>query len=356
MAFITGGIMEKLFRVVSSLALTFLLIFAVHFLSIAGVGVLSYISVTNFYIILAVFPFFCYFTLSIPLAKLLLAFVKLLERKLCEGSAKELLFGIGGALAGVLIAYALAKSISFAVYFNEMLYLLVFLVFGSLGYRVGAAKSKEVSLFDSKAASLSYGKPKILDTSVIIDGRILDLLSTGFIEGKIIIPTFILEELRHIADSSDALKRNRGRLGLDVLNQIKNLDRVEVEIIEWMPPDKSHTFEVDIMLIKMAQELNCCVLTNDLNLNKVAGLHKVQVLNINELSNAVKSMVLPGQEMTVFIVKEGKEFNQGVAYLNDGTMIVIEDGKKFIETNVEIIVTSVLQTPAGRMIFGKYKG
>ncbi len=193
----------------------------------------------------------------------------------------------------------------------------------------------------------------LLDTSVIIDGRIIDLCQTKFIEGRLIIPRFVLKELQQIADSSDALKRNRGRRGLDILNRIKKLEGVVVKIHD---EDFPEITEVDAKLVKMAKVLDGKVFTNDYNLNKVAELEGVTVLNINELSNALKPVVLPGEEMEVKIVKEGKEFNQGIAYLDDGTMVVVEEARRLIGQTLSIAVTSVLQTSAGRMIFGKYEG
>jgi uncharacterized protein YacL len=187
---------------------------------------------------------------------------------------------------------------------------------------------------------------------VIIDGRIFDICQTGFIEGTLIIPNFVLEELRHIADSSDNLKRNRGRRGLDILNKIQKELSIEVQIYEKDFPDIA---EVDSKLLKLAQILNGKVITNDYNLNKVAEFQGVSVLNINELANAVKPVVLPGEEMHIQVVKDGKEAGQGVAYLDDGTMIVVEGGRKHIGEFMDVVVTSVLQTAAGRMIFAKQK-
>lgn len=199
---------------------------------------------------------------------------------------------------------------------------------------------------------IGVSQPKILDTSVIIDGRIFDIFKTGFIEGPIIIPAFVLEELRHIADSSDNLKRARGRRGLDILNQIQKELPIAVEICE---KDFPNIVEVDSKLLKLAQVLNGKVITNDFNLNKVAEFQGVAVLNINELANGVKPVVIPGEEMQLQIIKDGKESGQGIAYLDDGTMIVIEGGKRHVGEHVEVIVTSVLQTAAGRMIFGRIK-
>ena len=193
---------------------------------------------------------------------------------------------------------------------------------------------------------------KILDTSVIIDGRIADICQTGFLEGIIVIPQFVLEELQHIADSSDVLKRNRGRRGLDILNRIQKELPIEVQIYEG---DFEEIQEVDSKLVKLAKISNGIVVTNDFNLNKVCDLQSVQVLNINDLANAVKPVVLPGEELRVQVIKDGKEQKQGIAYLDDGTMIVVEEGRNYIGKSIEVLVTSVLQTSAGRMIFAKPK-
>ncbi|MDR2520032.1 MAG: PIN domain nuclease [Eubacteriaceae bacterium] len=192
--------------------------------------------------------------------------------------------------------------------------------------------------------------PKILDTSVIIDGRIFDILSTSFLEGPIVVPTFVLDELQYIADSADALKRNRGRRGLDILNKMQKELPVEVLISDKNYPDIA---EVDSKLLKLAQDLRGRIVTNDFNLNKVAELQGVEVLNTNDLSNAVRSIVLPGEEMHVQIIREGKEHNQGIAYLEDGTMIVVEGAKNLVGKSASVVVTSVLQTSAGRMVFAK---
>ena len=192
---------------------------------------------------------------------------------------------------------------------------------------------------------------KILDTSVIIDGRIADIVETGFLDGVLVIPQFVLRELQLVADSADSMKRNRGRRGLDILQKIQKDPDLHVRIVE---EDFPQVREVDMKLIELAKVYGCKIVTNDFNLNKVATLHGVDVLNINELANALKPVVLPGETMKVFILKEGKEFNQGVAYLDDGTMVVVDHAKKLISKTVEITVTSVLQTTAGKMIFGRY--
>jgi len=195
-------------------------------------------------------------------------------------------------------------------------------------------------------------KLKLLDTSVIIDGRIADLCETGFIEGTLIVPHFILQELQHISDSSDGLKRARGRRGLDILNVLQKMTNIQVKLVE---DDFPHVKEVDTKLIELGKQMNGKVLTNDFNLNKVAGIQGVEVLNINDLCNALKPVVLPGETIRVFVLKEGKESGQGVAYLDDGTMVVVDNAKLSIGKNVDVIVTSVLQTSAGRMIFTRLK-
>ncbi len=209
---------------------------------------------------------------------------------------------------------------------------------------------------DDKVAGLEptgqFLTPKLLDTSVIIDGRIADLCETGFMEGEFIIPQFILQELQHISDSADTLKRARGRRGLDILNHIQKNNDVVVQIVE---NDFPNIKEVDAKLVELGKKLGAKILTNDLNLNKVAGLQGVQVLNINELTNALRPVVLPGETMRVFVLKEGKEAGQGVAYLDDGTMVVVDNAKRCIGKNVDVVVTSILQTSAGRMIFTRLR-
>jgi uncharacterized protein YacL len=194
--------------------------------------------------------------------------------------------------------------------------------------------------------------PKLLDTSVIIDGRIADITEAGFLEGVLVIPQFVLRELQHIADSSDPLKRNRGRRGLDILQKIQKQVGVRVEISDREFPEVR---EVDNKLVAMAKALNAKLVTNDFNLNKVAELHGVGVLNINELTNALRPVVLPGEDMRVYVLKEGKEYNQGIAYLDDGTMVVVDNGRRHIGQTIDVCVTSVLQTTAGRMIFSRLK-
>ncbi len=273
--------------------------------------------------------------------------------------AQNILSGVIGLIIGLIIANLLAYSLSFIPVIGNYLPIILNITLGLLGITLGISKRdesvnfyrKKIGRFKKKDKHFQY-QPKILDTSVIIDGRIADICQTDFLEGELIIPRFVLNELQSIADSSEPLKRNRGRRGLDVLNKINKIHADKIRII-------SHDFEdlksVDTKLIRLAKELDAKVLTNDYNLNKLAQLEDVSVLNINDLSNALKSIILPGEELITQIIKEGKEAGQGVAYLDDGTMIVVENGVKNIGDKVKVTVTSILQTPAGRMIFGRIK-
>ncbi len=244
---------------------------------------------------------------------------------------------------------------------SNVLTIFVTALFGYLGFTVGYRKRHELTkIFLRSNQSEKKTAPevvdpvksnsKVLDTSVIIDGRITDITKTGFVEGKLIVPQFVIGELQYIADSSDTLKRNRGRRGLDVLKELQEIPGVEVEIYDG---DFEDVPEVDIKLIKLAELVKGIVVTNDYNLNKVCEVRHVPVLNINDLANAVKQVVIPGEEMTVLVIKEGKEQKQGIAYLEDGTMVVVEGGKHLISKTIGVVVTSVLQTSAGRMIFAK---
>jgi uncharacterized protein YacL len=228
-------------------------------------------------------------------------------------------------------------------------------LFGYGGLLLGVSKGKEISMVDIFRFFRGQGieeNLKILDTSVIIDGRIAEVCESGFLEGVFILPQFILQELQYIADSPDSIKRARGRRGLDVLHKIQKMSQITVRIID---EDFPKIKEVDTKLVALAKLMNAKVITNDFNLNKIAQLQGVAVLNINELANSLKPVVLPGETMKIFILKEGKEYNQGVAYLDDGTMVVIENARKLIGKNADVTVTSVLQTTAGRMIFSKLK-
>lgn len=290
------------------------------------------------------------------------------EKALQRVPTSEIMVGSIGLITGLVIAYLISsgpiKLIPVA-WLGTLFSIVIYMLLGYLGISISVKKREDIfGIFTilkktaqkdkdkASAKTNSVIQPKILDTSVIIDGRIADICKTGFVEGPLIIPAFVLEELRHIADSSDALKRNRGRRGLDILNKIQKELDIDVEIIE---KDFDEVSEVDTKLLKLAQHMNGKVVTNDYNLNKVAEFQKVAVLNINELANAVKPVVLPGEEMVVQVIKDGKEFGQGVAYLDDGTMIVVDGGKRYIGETIEVLVTSVLQTAAGRMIFVKPK-
>ncbi len=266
-----------------------------------------------------------------------------------------------GALLGGAIGLLIAKGIGAALFWADatdervaFLHGFILLVLPYLGLALGARKgewlepTRLVSLFRAAGPERRY---KILDTSVIIDGRIADLCDTGFMDGTLVIPQFVLKELQLVADSADSMKRNRGRRGLDILQKVQKMSGVEVTISD---VDFPEVREVDLKLIELARTLQGKIVTNDFNLNKVAQLRGVEVLNINELANALKPVVLPGEIMKVFILKEGKEYNQGVAYLDDGTMVVVDNARKMISKTIDIVVTSVLQTTAGKMIFGRF--
>jgi uncharacterized protein YacL len=229
------------------------------------------------------------------------------------------------------------------------------LLFAYVGAVTGSAKGELLNL---SALGGLFGtetdvraNQKILDTSVIIDGRIADIADTGFLDGVLVVPQFVLHELQMVADSADSMKRNRGRRGLDILQRIQKMAHVKVQIVN---DDFPQVREVDMKLIELARVYNCKIVTNDFNLNKVAQVRGVEVLNINELANSLKPIVLPGELMRVFILKEGKEYNQGVAYLDDGTMVVVDNARRMISKTIDISVTSVLQTTAGKMIFGRF--
>lgn len=257
-----------------------------------------------------------------------------------------------GLISGVIVAWILS-SIFDNQEITGPLTSLIIIIPMLIGLQLGSAKSREFRDKIGKSDSNIRKTVGILDTSVIIDGRIADICETGFLDGDLIIPQFVLQELQVIADSSESTKRTRGRRGLDILNKIKKQAYVKIIISE---SDYPSIKEVDQKLIQLAKEINCSIITNDFNLNKVAEVHSIQVLNINQLANALKPIVLPGETMRVQVIKEGKEPGQGVAYLDDGTMVVIDNGKRIMGRNIDATVTSVLQTTAGRMIFATYKG
>lgn len=303
---------------------------------------------------------------------------KWIDSSLTRVPTHDLISGSVGGIIGLIIASLFSSSFVSVPFIGPILAVILSIFLGYLGLSIAMKRKEDVMGFLSffpklrgekaekteKAGKAEKHKAgaadpppevnnyKIIDTSVIIDGRIADIVKTGFLDGTLLIPSFVLEELRHIADSSDLLKRNRGRRGLDILNQISKETVIQVRIHE---QDFEDINEVDSKLVRLGQVLNSPLLTNDYNLNKVAELQGVKVLNINELANALKPIVLPGEEMSVLVMKEGKEPGQGVAYLDDGTMIVVDTGRRFMGQNVTVLVTSVLQTAAGRMIFAKPK-
>jgi uncharacterized protein YacL len=284
--------------------------------------------------------------------------IVLFEWKLRSVSLKRLIGAALGSILGICGAYLFALVIRSSVPIGRtqsFLQILVMLLMAYVGLIVGASKGDLLNLAalggvfgGEKQSKKSY---KILDTSVIIDGRIADIAETGFLDGIIVTPQFVLRELQLVADSADSLKRNRGRRGLDVLQRLQKMATLQIQIVE---DDFPGIREVDLKLIELAKLYEGKIITNDFNLNKVAQLQGVEVLNINELANSLKPIVLPGEIMKVFILKEGKEYNQGVAYLDDGTMVVVDNARKMIGKTIDVSVTSVLQTTAGKMIFGKW--
>jgi len=285
--------------------------------------------------------------------------IVLFEMRVRQVSLKRLIGAAVGSVLGILGAYLISliliKAMPGSAGTVSFLQLLILLMMTYVGLLVGANKGEMLNLAalgglfgGEKMSKHSF---KILDTSVIIDGRIADIAETGFLDGVLVVPQFVLRELQLVADSADSMKRNRGRRGLDVLQRIQKMATLNVQILE---DDFPAIREVDLKLIELAKLYDCKIVTNDFNLNKVAQLHGVEVLNINELANALKPIVLPGETMRVFILKEGKEYNQGVAYLDDGTMVVVDNAKRLISKTIDISVTSVLQTTAGKMIFGRF--
>jgi len=286
------------------------------------------------------------------------AAIVLFEMRVKEISLKRLIGAAAGSVLGILGAYLMSLVLGGAMRGHASLPFLqvaLLLWMTYVGLVVGASKGEVLNLAafggifgGEKTSKQAF---KILDTSVIIDGRIADVAETGFLDGALVIPQFVLRELQLVADSSDSMKRNRGRRGLDIVQRLQKMAHLSVQILE---DDYPHVRDVDMKLIELAREYDCKIVTNDFNLNKMAQLHGVEVLNINELANALKPVVLPGESLRVFILKEGKEYNQGVAYLDDGTMVVVDNAKRMISKTIDITVTSVLQTTAGKMIFGRF--
>ena len=285
-------------------------------------------------------------------------FVINIEEAIRKVSLRIIFGGVVGMIVGLLIAFLLAYGLNFVSSIMEKqqvvpwIYALLTGTMAYLGLLIGSKKIEEFSFFGLGQPKDS-GDYRILDTSVIIDGRIADISDTGFLQGNLIVPRFVLDELQYIADSSDSMKRSRGRRGLDILNRMQRSVGVNIEISD---QDFPKLKGVDAKLVALAKKINAKIVTNDFNLNKVAELQGIRILNVNELANALKPVVLPGETMTVKIIKEGKETGQGVAYLDDGTMIVVDNAQKHQGSNVEVLVTSVLQTTAGRMIFSELKG
>ncbi len=357
---------RKIMRVV--IALTFLAAGASLGYALTHNGWLNVINL-EIRLALTIFPGIVAGLIGYSIAPYLIAWIirmtNWVESALQKMPLSDLIGAAIGLIIGLIIASLLGSSFARIPFVGNYVPVVGSVLIGYLGMSIGLKKKEELlsvfSIFPRLGKDKEKGaipkiefRPdnKILDTSVIIDGRIADICKSGFIEGTLVIPSFVLEELRHIADSSDVLKRNRGRRGLDILNKIrKDLD-VFVKIHEQDFPDVP---EVDSKLVRLAQVIGGDVLTNDYNLNKVAELQGIKVLNINELANALKPVFLPGEEMIVQIIKDGKESKQGIGYLDDGTMIVVESGKKYINQTIQVVVTSVLQTAAGRMIFAKPK-
>lgn len=294
-----------------------------------------------------------------------LAVTSVVDQYLVKTPTQDLIMGSFGLIFGLIIANLLGSILSTMGPIGKAIWLVGTLLLGYLGLSVAVKKREEIIGLCSNLPRFGKEKllvkgeaksnqAKLLDTSVIIDGRIAELCQSGFVEGVLLVPVFVVDELRHIADSADLLKRNRGRRGLDILNAMKKSADIKVQIYE-NTKGLDDIAEVDAKLVKLGQKLGAKIITNDYNLNKVAELQGVKVLNINELANAIKPVVLPGEEMTVTVVKDGKELGQGVAYLDDGTMIVVDGGKRYIGQTISVLVTSVLQTAAGRMIFAKPK-
>lgn len=365
-------ILRSIFTIIG-LVIGYIVSYAV--LSIEAVKEINFLStavgtVSSTIFIMLIFGAILFFS-SPHIYKAISNIIEYAEHNIQKLSATEILYGA----IGIIIALAITSLIGYPIRkisqllgpvlgsaLGSIIILLLNLVAAIIGADVFIKKKEDISALlsglkkgqgkEKKNKTTLKTIAKILDTSVIIDGRIFDICQTGFVEGPLVIPNFVLDELRHISDSSDSLKRTRGRRGLDILNKIQKELDIETQIWEGDFPEIA---EVDSKLLKLAQVLKGKVVTNDFNLNKVAEFQGVPVLNINELANAIKPVVLPGEEMKVLVVKDGKESTQGVAYLDDGTMIVVEGGRKYMGVQLDVLVTSVLQTAAGRMIFAKPK-
>ena len=301
-----------------------------------------------------------------------LVIAKRLERILTHIPNQELIAGTIGLLFGLIIANLIGVAFNQVPIIGPYIPIILSAIFGYSGLRLMARKGPEMynnyvqqwsgdgtkkisrfKMFSTHKSDKASSTPKLLDTSVIIDGRIKELCNTGFIEGPLMVPVFVLNELQIISDSADATKRNRGRRGLDILKDMQDANKVAIEVVE---DDYDDLKEVDSKLMRLALDKHWKLMTNDFNLNKVARVQGIEVLNLNELANVLKPALIAGEWIRVQVMKEGKEVHQGVAYLDDGTMIVVEDGKPYVGQNVEVMVTSILQTSAGRMIFARVDG
>lgn len=315
------------------------------------------------------------YIISMPIINQGLRLAKNLERLLSHIPSQDLMAGTAGLLFGLIIANLIGLAFHQVPIIGSYIPIILSAIFGYIGMRLAsnkgpelynnwlqnrmlnrdkkkeAAPAKAVQPAISEFESISVAK--LLDTSVIIDGRIAELCTTGFLEGPLVVPLFVLEELQFISDSSDVLKRNRGRRGLDILQNMQQKEDIPIKVIA---DDYDDISEVDSKLMRLAMEKHWKIITNDFNLNKVASLQGISVLNLNELANTLKPAMIPGEWIRVQVIKEGKEDKQGVAYLDDGTMIVIENGAEYVDISIDVMVTSVLQTSAGRMIFARAKG
>lgn len=318
------------------------------------------------------------FVIALPIINQGLKLARSIESLLSRVPNQELMAGTAGLLFGLIIANLIGLAFYRVPIIGSYIPIILSAIFGYIGMRLASRKGpelyanwlqsrtvakdkkKDVVPKDSEQAAIpvisefeSVSVAKLLDTSVIIDGRIAELCETGFLEGPLVVPLFVLEELQHISDSADVLKRNRGRRGLDILQSMQQKEIIAIKVIA---DDFEDITEVDSKLMRLALDKKWKIVTNDFNLNKVASLQGIEVLNLNDLANALKPAMIPGEWIRVQVIKEGKEDNQGVAYLDDGTMIVIENGAQYVDTSIDVMVTSVLQTSAGRMIFARAKG
>lgn len=366
---------KKFFRLVFSLiggVLFALVVFALREMDIIAFKA-GDIVLTVVYAVAAITGVILFYVLSPKLMDGISKVIGDIAKDLSRIPASDIIFGSIGLIIGLIIAFLISQPLyNLNIPFvgstlSVLLSIILYFGMGLLGITVATKNKADIlqginrgrnsgekarSKIKEGLESEFNSKPKILDTSVIIDGRIADIAKTGFIDGPLVIPVFVLEELQHIADSPDGLRRERGRRGLDILKIIQKDLEIEV-IITQQKYDDIH--EVDSKLIKLTEDMKGKIVTNDYNLNKVAEVQGIEVLNVNELANAVKPVVIPGEEMNIDVIKEGKETNQGLAYLNDGTMIVVENGRRAIGKNIDVVVTSVLQTAAGKMIFARPK-